>query len=729
MLQVSLANPENSAIYTILVLYFATLLGTALFSWWMNTSNRTISLGALRVTGDRVKNQTTSYLGAGTGFTPIIYFFTMAASLFSGYSVAGIASEAFTFGFQATRWICAGVPIYGVFLILSPRLHALGKSRGYLSILEFLYDRFAVSGHPAVAHAIRFVCLFCLQLPVFTYLITQFTGLGQELSVYTKGELTPLACILSAASILLIFSVLGGLRGVAYSDVIQGVALILGAFVFFCCQHIYLGGMGRVSEATRSAAFAESNAFGYANFNNVPKAEGSWSASSWSSFVIKVTIAATMFPHLIQRLFVAKSSAGMRIGFSAMNITFYFIQFASMITGWVAAAYFLDGLPEGGGGVLASVATIIRSAGSTGEFASALIMSAAVCAFMSTADSCMIAFATMWLKDFYLPYIAPGASQMHQLIFSKAMCVLGLFIGVLLATLNVSAANPITLSSLFSLQTVTPIHVAPAVWMGLHWKGLRGEPVLFGILVGLGTTLGLTFDQNYNTKLALGLEENKEGWAPSLIGLAVNVCATVIGGIVLQVAPNLIPLSTEVPRFARPLDIGAEFGEKQGREVHLGYWGGFLVIFMFMFPFYRASDFGKQDTFVEFMPSWAFTSLFVCAILVLYIAFGYWYFWQDYKLVKVKSLYPIHPDDELAQDDDDVVDGKGGVEAGNVPMQAFEPSMPPQQQAFYGGQGPMMMMMMPGMPAPAMQHDLAYYNPAFPGMAVTSPVPQAMPMM
>jgi len=41
----------------------------------------------------------------------------------------------------------------------------------------------------------------------------------------------------------------------------------------------------------------------------------------------------------------------------------------------------------------------------------------------------------------------------------------------------------------------------------------------------------------------------------------------------------------------------------------------------------------------------------------------------------------------------------------------------------------MMMMMMPGMPAPAMQHDLAYYNPAFPGMAVTSPVPQAMPMM
>jgi len=164
--------------------------------------------------------------------------------------------------------------------------------------------------------------------------------------------------------------------------------------------------------------------------------------------------------------------------------------------------------------------------------------------------------------------------------------------------------------------------------------------------------------------------------------------------------------------------------------VHPAYWAGFSVIFAFMFPFYRAADFGKPDTFVEFMPSWAFTSLFVCAILTLYVAFGYWYFWQDYTLVKVKSLYPIHPDDVLAQDDGDVFDGKGWTEARDVPMQFMVPSTPPQQQAYAGVQGPAMMTTMPGMPpAPAMQHDLAYYNPTFPGMAVTSPVAQAMPRM
>lgn len=43
------------------------------------------------------------------------------------------------------------------------------------------------------------------------------------------------------------------------------------------------------------------------------------------------------------------------------------------------------------------------------------------------------------------------------------------------------------LTGLFSLQNVTPIHVAPAVWLGLHWKGLRGEAVAAGMITGGAT--------------------------------------------------------------------------------------------------------------------------------------------------------------------------------------------------------------------------------------------------
>jgi Na+/proline symporter len=35
------------------------------------------------------------------------------------------------------------VSIYTFFLLLGPRLHALGKSRGYLTVSEFVFDRYA----------------------------------------------------------------------------------------------------------------------------------------------------------------------------------------------------------------------------------------------------------------------------------------------------------------------------------------------------------------------------------------------------------------------------------------------------------------------------------------------------------------------------------------------------------------------------------------------------------
>jgi len=344
MLTTAMAD-GNDAVYAILVIYFFVILCSAVLSFWINNNSSTISLGPISIVGDRVSNLTRSYLGAGSGLGFVVFFFTMCSSLFSGYTVSGIPAEAYGRGWVAIRWILAGVPIYGAFLLLTPRLHALGKSRGYLSVIEFIFDRYASSSHPAVPHALRLISLLCLQLPVFTYLITQFTGIGAEIPVYTRGEVSGLGALLTAAIILCFLSVLGGLRGVAYTDVVQGTALVVGSFVFFCVQHVNLGGLGRVAEITRSEAFREESPAKYAAFNNVPSASGGWSMAALASFVLKVTIAATMFPHLVQRLFVAKNTTVIRVGFSAMNVTFFFVQFASMISGWVAAAYFVDAPP------------------------------------------------------------------------------------------------------------------------------------------------------------------------------------------------------------------------------------------------------------------------------------------------------------------------------------------------------------------------------------------------
>jgi hypothetical protein len=43
---------------------------------------------------------------------------------------------------------------------------------------------------PQVAHALRITSFAALQLPIFTYLITQFQAVGTEMRTFTGGEVS-----------------------------------------------------------------------------------------------------------------------------------------------------------------------------------------------------------------------------------------------------------------------------------------------------------------------------------------------------------------------------------------------------------------------------------------------------------------------------------------------------------------------------------------------------------
>lgn len=49
---------------------------------------------------------------------------------------------------------------------------------------------------------------------------------------------------------------------------------------------------------------------------------------------------------------------------------------------------------------------------------------------MSTADSALLAFSSMWVKDLFVPYIRPQATEKQQIWFGRIMSVVGLAIGV-----------------------------------------------------------------------------------------------------------------------------------------------------------------------------------------------------------------------------------------------------------------------------------------------------------
>ena len=318
-----------------------------LVSYWMNNNTGALKLGPVTILGGRVDSGSQSFLGAGQGVGGITLFFTMAASLYSGYTISGIANEAYTFGFMAVRWIPAGVSLYAAFMVLAPRLHALGKARGYLTLCEFIYDRYSAPAcSPAVPHILRIVALFCLQLPVFCYLISQFSSIAVEIAQYTGGGLwsgpgmSRYGTMITAGVVMLVCGLLGGLRAVAYNDVFQGMILMVGCVVFFIIEEQELGGLGGVKDYVTSPEYKAISKFGFGNFNNIPKEAGGWSTAAYASFILKVMVAASMFPHLAMRLFVAKDNKALKMGLAGMNFTFFIVQLSTLITGWVAVSAF-----------------------------------------------------------------------------------------------------------------------------------------------------------------------------------------------------------------------------------------------------------------------------------------------------------------------------------------------------------------------------------------------------
>ncbi|GLC49135.1 hypothetical protein PLESTB_000186200 [Pleodorina starrii] len=649
-------------------------------------------------------DQVREHFLAGKGLGTFVWFWTMMATLFSGYSVSGIVNEAYNQGWMVTKWIPGGVGLYIAFAVMAPRLHALSKRRGYFTLSQFIFDRFMPpsGSHVGVAHALSLLSFFCLQLPVFTYLITQFQSLGREVRTFTSGSISSTVAINVAAAVLLLCDLFGGMRAVAFTDVLQGIVLFFGSIIFLIVQQTELGGMG--------GAF---DVWGHA-FPKMPKRF--WSMQhvptklnivSYFDFVFKTTVAATMFPHLTARLFAARSAFVIRRGMALMVFTFFVVQFSSMVTGWVASAALPALIP--GQSAFGKLLQVVATRGSGQAFAAAMLLAAAICAMMSTADSALLAFSTMWVRDIYTKYLRKNAGQIEQLVFAKVMAIIGLVIGVTLGNYSVERNKP-DLSGLFALQNVTPIHVTPAVWLGLHWRGLRGEAVLTGMICGLGVTLGLVFSDR-NILRASGSDMTSVGISSAWFGCVVNFGITILLGLAMQHFPRLFglpplpppppveeveevadhedgcevlgaptasglsqsavadesaiaaakgvdgppPAAAAAPGgatamiaaaaarspsvvFSRFVPRHLEIGIHRDKTLNPLMFALMGLVLLFTVPMYRVPM--SWDGYVGYIGSWAFTSLLLSGILAILGAITFMFLWEDYKPVKERLLPP-----------------------------------------------------------------------------------------
>jgi solute:Na+ symporter, SSS family len=255
----------------------------------------------------RTKNAS-DYMLAGRKAHPVIMALSYGATFISTSAIVGFGGVAAMFG-MSLLWLTfcnIFVGIYIAFAVLGGRTRKIGLALDAHTFPEFLGRRYESKFIQVFAGLIIF-----LVMPVYTtavliggseFIATHF-GVSYEVSLLVFAVLT-------AAYVMA-----GGLKGVMYTDALQGVIMFVGMTVLLVATYVLLGGVvtGHQDLTNMSSQiFAGYKAIGHQGWTSMPLfGWGSAQYNLWyiviTTLVLGVGIGVLAQPQLVVRFMTVKS--------------------------------------------------------------------------------------------------------------------------------------------------------------------------------------------------------------------------------------------------------------------------------------------------------------------------------------------------------------------------------------------------------------------------------------
>jgi len=157
---------------------------------------------------------TAEFYAAGRGIHPITNGMATAADWMSAASFISMAGLIAFGGYVNSSFLMGWTGGYVLLaLLLAPYLRKFGK----FTVPEFIGDRF-------YSPTARIIAVICLIVASITYVIGQMTGVGVAFSRFLEVNNT--VGLMIGASVVFFYAVLGGMKGVTYTQVAQYCVLI-----------------------------------------------------------------------------------------------------------------------------------------------------------------------------------------------------------------------------------------------------------------------------------------------------------------------------------------------------------------------------------------------------------------------------------------------------------------------------------------------------------------------
>jgi len=353
-------------------------------------------------------------------------FFTLIATNFSAFFFLGFAGKAYELGYGYYAMMSFGTSFAALtFYVVGNKAWRLGKEKGYITPVEMMRGE---TGSDTLALVFMiFMCVFMIP-----FLAVQAIGGGLILEAITNGQITYGWGILLMTLFIVVYVLIGGMRSIVVMDIKNGVIMLTLMLVAFVVLTHNMGGITALNEQL----FTERPALFDA------RANGFFTPVRWISFLILWSCCLPAFPQIFMRFLMGRNIST----FKKSTVIYTLIPPLLFIVPVTIGVLGHIDFPALGEKEIDRVLPMLLSQYTPSVF-TALILTGALAAFMSTVDSILIAITSIGTRDVYVRYIRPQADSLQQVRVARILLVGLAFVGLILAWLRPA--------SIFTIVTVT----------------------------------------------------------------------------------------------------------------------------------------------------------------------------------------------------------------------------------------------------------------------------------
>ena len=447
-----------------------------------------LSVSYLGFRGFKSTKTTTDYLLGGRQIHPFVMAISYGATFISTSAIIGFGGISAVYG-MGLIWLTFLNILFGVliaFVFFGRRTRQIGHQLDAHTFPEFLGKRFRSKSIQMMSGAIIFVAM-----PLYAAVVL----IGGARFIESTFEIDFTVALTFFSLIIAAYVVAGGLKGVMYTDALQGGIMFVSLFFLLVMTYIKLGGIAGAHEALTNMANLVPEGLqlkGHQGWTSFPKIGSEWWWVLTTNLLLGVGIGVLAQPQLVVRFMTVKSNRELNRAV-LVGAIFIFVTTGFVYTvGALSNLYFYTeqgklSIEAAAGNVDLIIPKYIQLA--MPEWFVYIFMLALLSAGMSTLSSQFHTMGTSIGRDVFenlFPYSRLNTTLITRLGITLAILI-SIIIGYKLPGSIVARGTAI----FFGICAATFL---PAYFAALYWKRATRTAVISSMVTGvLGSVFVLAF--------------------------------------------------------------------------------------------------------------------------------------------------------------------------------------------------------------------------------------------